>query len=547
MRRGGFKGENALQYVQPALPKGRPSNNNPGMNKVGSPPLANAKCRIPRGGWCALVLASLALMTHPRRAEASWAVSDAFTNLTFTEPCGFTAEPRANRLYVSERLGKIYFFTNSPAVSAAALFLDLSAVTQGNNDCGLVGFALHPEYGMAGSTNRGYVYVDYCYSPSPNPNPTSDTRMYNRVSRFTVPDGSLVADPASELVLINQFDRNYWHNGGGMFFGADGYLYVANGDEGDANDSFNNSQIITNGFFCGVFRIDVDMNLTRSHAIRRRIQDRGGIPAGWPPTTNGNYTVPNDNPWLDPSGSVLEEFYAIGLRNAFRMTFDPPTGNIWVGDVGQDKEEEVDLLQKGGNYQWAYAEGPIAGPKPKPSPLVGTETPPIWSYPHSVSRCIIGGCVYRGTQFAPALTGLYFFGDYVSGRIWTLEYNGNSNVVVRDLCTMPQQLCLTSFGTDQSGEMYFCSFVDGRIMKLNQRPDPAPFVAMPTLISGSQAALNFTNYPGLSFSVIGANDPTLPLTNWTWLGQVSETSPGVYSFTNTVISGTPAYYRVRQP
>src|SRR5205823_725893 len=118
------------------------------------------------------------------------------------------------------------------------------------------------------------------------------------------------------------------------FFGSDGFLYLSNGDEGAAIDSFNNSQMITNGFFSGIFRIDVDMDSARSHPIRRQIRDRGGVPSGWPPTFSTNYFVPDDNPWQDPGGSVLEEFFAIGLRNPFRMTFDPPTGRIWVGDVG---------------------------------------------------------------------------------------------------------------------------------------------------------------------------------------------------------------------
>ena len=396
---------------------------------------------------------------------------------------------------------------------------------------------------MTNSTNRGYFYVAYCYSPSPVAVPDANTLMYDRLSRFTIPDGSSVADPNSELVLINQFDRNIWHNNSGMFFGADGFLYVGNGDEGGAGDQFNNSQIITNGFFSGVFRIDVDNNPARSHPIRRHIQDRGGIPAGWPLTTNGNYMVPNDNPWLDPGGSVLEEFYAIGLRNPHRMTYDPPSGQVWIGDVGQDLEEEIDLLQKGGNYQWAYMEGPIAGPKPKPSPLIGIETPPVYSYAHTIqTRCVIGGYVYRGSQFASTFGGLYFFGDFISGRIWTLQYGSNSPPVIRDVCTLTTQGgSWTSFGLDQAGEIYTCDFLDGKIMRLVQRPDPAPFVARPTLVSGGQAALSFTNYPGMSFSVISSPDPTQPLTNWTWLGpDFPRTFTGRFmSYTNTWFSTTP--------
>jgi glucose/arabinose dehydrogenase len=499
------------------------------------------------GGWLVIAFAALLLVGGGRRAEGSWALSNAFPNLTFDHPVGLYPEPNSSRLYVTEWDGRIYSFTNNPSTTQKTLVLDLSAVTQSSNDCGLMGLAFHPEFGMTNSTNRGYFYVAYCYSPSPVAVPTTETPMYDRLSRFTIPDGSSVADSNSELVLINQFDRNIWHNNSGMFFGADGFLYVGNGDEGGAWDQFNNSQIITNGFFSGVFRIDVDSNPARSHPIRRFLRDGGGIPAGWPPTTNGNYMVPNDNPWMDPGGSILEEFYAIGLRNPYRMTYDPPSGQIWIGDVGQDLDEEVDLLQKAGNYQWAYMEGSIPGPKSKPATLIGVETPPVYSYPHTASRCVIGGYVYRGSQFASTFRGLYFFGDYISGRVWTLAYNSNSPPVIRDVCTLTTGSSFTSFGLDQAGEIYTCDFLDGIIMKLVQRPEPTPFVAMPTLVSGGQAMLTFTNYPGLSFSVISSADPTQPLTNWTWLGPVPEVSPGVYSFTNTTFSTTPAYYRVRQP
>ena len=518
------------------------------MNKpAGTPAFATWTGRLRQGAWAMLVLTIFALASDIRSARGSWAVSYTFTNLTFAFPTCFVPEPRTNRLYVCEQAGKIYFFTNDPSVPGKTLFLDLSAVTQANNDCGLLGFAFHPEYGQAASTNRGYVYVYYCYSPTPTLTPDSSTVMYDRLSRFTVPDGSLSADPASELVLINQFDRNFWHNGGGMFFGSDGFLYLANGDEGQAFDFFNNSQIINSGFFSGIFRIDVDNNAARSHPIRRHLQDRGGIPVGWPPTTNGNYMVPNDNPWLDPGGSVLEEFFAIGLRNPFHVTFDPPTGNIWAGDVGEAVEEEVDLIQRGGNYQWAYGEGSIPGPKPKPAALIGNDTPPVYSYTHTpFTRCIIGGCVYRGAQF-PSLTGLYFFGDFVAGRIWTLAYTGSSPAVVRELCALPTQVSLTAFGLDQSGEIYFCSYHEGKILKLNQRPDATPFVLSCTLVSNNQVRLSFTNFPGLSFSLVTADDLTLPLTNWLWVEAATENSPGNYGFTNRSITGAPAYYRVRQP
>jgi uncharacterized repeat protein (TIGR03806 family) len=412
--------------------------------------------------------------------SGAWTVVNAFPSLTFQDPTCLVPEPGSNRLYVGSREGYIWFFNNDPNTTTKTLFLDLSAQTQGWDDCGLLGFAFHPQFGQAGSPNRGYVYVYYQYQVPGNikgsatSRPPSDTQSYNRLSRFTVPDGSSVADPNSELVLINQFDRNLWHDGGGMFFGSDGFLYLSNGDEGNLNEVFGNAQRINFALFSGVLRIDVDQNPSRSHPIRRHTQNAVSPPTGWPATFSGNYYIPNDNPWLDPNGSVLEEFYAIGFRSPHRMTFDPPTGQIWLGDVGQDKGEEIDLIQKGGNYQWSYMEGTFTGPKSKPSPLIGTEKTPVYAYPHDQGDgCVIGGYVYRGIKFSADLGGKYIFGDNGSGRIWSLSYDGSNPPTVTYLVNMPPGMNyaggLSSFGLDQNKELYMCTMgSSGKIYKLDR-------------------------------------------------------------------------------
>ena len=378
-------------------------------------------------------------------------------------------EPRSNRLYVASRQGKVFWFVNDPGTSSKTEFLDLTDVTQGWDDCGLLGFVFHPEFGQPDSPNRGYLYVWYHCSPAPVPGPRRppvDTPGYNRLSRFTVADGSRVADRRSELVLINQFDHNLWHDGGGMFFGPDGFLYLSISDEGAEYDFFKNSQTIRGKLFSGVLRIDVDCQASRSHTIRRQPQAEEKLPAGFTENNyTANYFIPNDNPFLDPNGGVLEEFWAVGLRNPHRMTLDRSTGQIWVGDVGQDKWEEVDVIERGGNYQWVYMEGnhpaivkDVAKLKPVAAEYIGTEKPPIYEYAHGTEgKCIIGGYVYRGTQLGKELFGKYIFGDNGSGGIWALSHNGNQLPTVEYLChALPGTgySGLSSFGVDQANELY---------------------------------------------------------------------------------------------
>jgi glucose/arabinose dehydrogenase len=423
--------------------------------------------------------------SFPMRAQPSSTNGQAFTavnafpNLTFDDPTCIVPLPGTNRLYVCGRQGQIWFFNNSPTAAIKTLFLDLSAHTQGWGSSGLLAMAFHPQFGQAGSPNRGYVYVAYTYTPGPLVGSAADppvhaTPCYDRISRFTVPDGSDVADPNSEYVLVNQFDPDLWHNGCAMYFGADGYLYFTNGDEGGNNDVYQSAQQINVGLFSGVFRIDVDENPVTSHPIRRQPKSPATAPAGWPGSYTQGYYIPNDNPWQDPTGGTLEEFYALGLREPWRMTRDPLTGTVWLGDVGQDQYEELDILQPGANYQWAYREGFHPGPFPKPSPLIGTDTPPIYEYPHAFGNgCVVGGYVYRGTKFASLLGGQYLFGDYNSNRVWAVSYGGSGTPVINYVTTVPGRVsgsegALTTFGEDQNGEIYLATLgpSDGAIYKL---------------------------------------------------------------------------------
>ena len=449
--------------------------------------------------------------------SAELAVINAFPNLAFEDPIGLLHEPRSTRLHVYTRQGQVYSFENSPGTSSKVVVLDIRRQTQGWDDCGLLGMAFHPEFGAPGSPNRGYIYVYYQYTccavGSREQRPALANPQFvssNRLSRFTIPDGSRRADLNSELVLIDQRDRNVWHNGGGMFFHPDdGFLYLSLGDEGGSNSQFANDQTISRNLFSGVIRIDVDQNPARSHRIRRQPQDG----------RTANYFIPNDNPFVDPSGRVLEEFWSLGLREPHRMTFDLVTRSIWSGDVGQEQREEINLIEKGGNYQWAYRQGTLTGPKARPPKIIGEERPPLYEYPHGRSgnsvvqeNAVIGGYLYRGIEHADLLAGQYIFGDNGSGRIWALDLKRKNPgtkvapllqsdveaVSVRPIAQMPPGTGyggLSGFGVDHGNEVYLCQMgTAGKIYRL-ANPLEVPGAALPPR-QLSQTGI-FTDLPAL--------------------------------------------------
>ncbi|MAS94834.1 MAG: hypothetical protein CMO55_16675 [Verrucomicrobiales bacterium] len=393
----------------------------------------------------------------PRPATGSWTLVNAFPNLTFIDPVQMIPVPGTNELLVVEKNGRLAVFENDPATTSKTVLFNISSNVESSHDSGMVGAAFHPEFGQVDSPNRDYIFVYYRYTP----NPAEKNRAYCRLSRFTWRHGTNSIDTSSEFVLINQYDRHNWHNGGGLFFGPDGFLYLSIGDEGGANDQYNTGQKINVGLLAGILRIDVDQDPTRSHPIRRQPQNPSNPPFGWPNSYSQGYYIPNDNPWQSANGSNLEEFWAIGSRSPHRMTQDPVTGRIWLGDVGQGSREEISLVVKGANLQWPYREGDISGPKSKPSNLIGTDQPPVWAYGRGLGGCVIGGYVYRGSEH-PDLYGKYIMGDHNNNKIRALTYTPGEAPQIEDLVTMTRtgpgpKNGLGSFGIDADNEVYILS------------------------------------------------------------------------------------------
>jgi len=345
----------------------------------------------------------------------------AFPGVKFFEPLDMVAIPGTNRLMVAERKGTIYTFEND-AKAKQDLLLDVKRT--------VYGVAAHPKF-----AENGYVFVTSIFDPKEgSPNGT-------RVSRYTVKRGdSLVADPESEKVIFQ------WpfggHNGGCLRFGPDGCLYIVTGDGSGIADQLETGQ--DPGDLLGsMLRIDVD----------REEQGRA-------------YAIPKDNPFLG-SKDARGEVWAYGLRQTWKFSWDQH-GRLWSADVGQDLWEEINLITAGGNYGWSVREGDHPF---RPTRKVGPTPPlaPLLEQPHSEFRSITGGFVYRGDRL-PELKGAYIYGDYDTGKIWALNYDGLRVTDNRQLADT--QIRIVAFGEDAEGEIYLVDFIGGHLHQLVHAPPP---------------------------------------------------------------------------
>jgi glucose/arabinose dehydrogenase len=357
---------------------------------------------------------------------------EAFPKLKFEMPVEFiNPGDGTNRNFVLAQKGVIHVFPNKADVSQIQEFLDIKNKVISGGERGLLGLAFHPNY-----KSNGYFYVNY----------TRGDPLETVISRFQVsktdPDK---ADPSNELVLLTFRQPYSNHNGGKIAFGKDGYLYISAGDGGSGGDPENRSQNLTE-LLGKILRIDVNA--------------AGG---------NLSYGIPADNPYKGNKEGYREEIYAYGLRNVWRFSFDAQTGELWAGDVGQNAREEINIIEKGGNYGWKVMEGSVC----YTGRNSGTNTDcnkkglikPVHEYLHSegVGQSVTGGIVYRGRQI-PQLKGKYIYGDYQSGKIWALTLNKDGkleNELIADIKGL-----ISAFGEDKDRELYVCSYGEGKILKL---------------------------------------------------------------------------------
>jgi len=369
----------------------------------------------------------------------------AYPNLKFDRPVAlaYPAEDPSRFFVVEQHQAKIWSFPSSPRdTSEKKLFLELPDPINKGNEEGLLGLAFHPKY-----KENGQFFVYYSANDGPE--------RRSVVSRFNVSsDDPTKADPSSEKrIWISDVDKWENHNGGTILFGPDGFLYITLGDGGAGGDPLSTGQD-PKDWFGSILRIDVDH-----------------------PADGQGYGIPADNPAVASKAHAhwAPEVYAIGLRNVWKFSFDRETGDLWAGDVGQNLYEMVHKIDSGGNYGWSIREAfhafePQRRQKPDPAAKI---SPPLAEYPHKPTAerpdsglSITGGYVYRG-EAIPALKGYYVYGDYDSGRIWGLKYEGGKTTANGEILKVTPQtkLNITSFDETPEGEILILAF-DGRIHEL---------------------------------------------------------------------------------
>jgi glucose/arabinose dehydrogenase len=383
------------------------------------------------------------------------------------------------RLFVVDQAGKIFVMEDGTLLPEP--FLDLTSkivpVKKEYDERGLLGLAFHPDFDTNGRffVRYGTLRPGEPEEPCSNPDGFIVGCHKEVLAEYHVSENRNLADPTSEVILLEVDEPQYNNNGGDVAFGPDGYLYLGLGDGGGAGDGLaddppshgpegNGQNIHT--LLGAILRIDVD----------------GSVP----------YDVPLDNPFVDEDG--LDEIFAYGFRNPYRFSFDRRTGELYAPDVGEELFEEINIVSKGGNHGWALREGahcfnPLEPSVPPASCPSEGLIDPIAEYDHSDGSAVIGGYVYRGTRF-PALSGKYIFGDFFSdlgstGRLLYLDAEGDRSRIL-ELEIGPQAAppgrFVKGFGEDETGEIYVLtsdqsglSGETGRVFHIIGPESPQPY------------------------------------------------------------------------
>jgi len=393
-------------------------------------------------------------------------------------------------LYITEQDGYIYKVDQN-GITLPNVFLDIEArVNSGGNERGLLGLVFHPNY-----ASNGYFYVNY----------TATGGGATKISRFSVdPNNPDIALPNSEFNIMTVSQPFSNHNAGDLEFGADGYLYIPQGDGGSGGDPGNRAQN-PQELLGKMLRVDVD----------------GGSP----------YAIPADNPFIG-NAAVLDEIWAIGLRNPWRISFDRLTNDLYIADVGQDDFEEIDVQpatsQGGENYGWRCYEGNSAFNSNGCGPI-STYVFPIHEYPNNFSTgcSVTGGYVYRGTQY-PALYGKYIYADFCTGNFWWLEETGGTwtNTPIGQFTSMNY----STFGEDVNGELYVAGLSDGAIYQVIDIACQGFSLASATVTDSNCD----TDDTGAIDLTINANGPfSVSWSNGANTEDLMDLAPGIYTATIT--------------
>jgi len=405
-----------------------------------------------------MTLALIALAASAAAAPAQLALQQVGTG--FNQPLFLTAAPGEpnSQVYVVEKTGLIR--TLNTTNNQKTTFLDLPTVLGAGQlltggEQGLLGMTFGPGF----SNGNGFVYVDYTGN-------NGTTQGETRVDRFTVAGGAIQAGSrANVLTFAQNVSGATNHKAGWIGFGPDNNLYIATGDGGSGNDPNANAQ-----------------NLGVHLGKMLRVTPNTGA--------GGGFTVPPTNPFASSPNPVTQTIFASGLRNPFRNSFDRGTGNLYIGDVGQNTREEVNFVPAGSNggqnFGWRKYEGNILTPGITDTlPNASDVTFPVHDYPHTNGNATVtGGYVYRGgdifdTTTGQTLDGTYIFGDYISGRVFSTRYSGTGTFTVLDRTTELNSIgvlggsSLASFGEDNLGRLYFID-IGGQVYRLSGTPIPEP-------------------------------------------------------------------------